>query len=278
MSELQRGVLPIPDRTARRGHDVRRQGPRHVVPAYRASPTASRGAERARDPDRRCRFRLVVGIRRTVPDAELRAAGGERAPVQPLPHDGAVLADAGSPPERAKPPRRRDGRHHRDRDLGAGIQLDPAEGCGPARRDAQAERLLDRAVRQVPRGSGLGDEPDGAVRRVAHRQRLRALLRLHRRGDEPVRPGHLPRHRAGRARSDPRTGLPLHRGHDRPHDPVGARAEGPDAGQAVLRLLRAGRDTRPAPRSRGVVGEVQGQVRPGLGPGPRGDASRGRRS
>ena len=35
-----------------------------------------------------------------------------------------------------------------------------------AGRDAEAERLLDRAVRQVPRGAGLGDEPDGPVRRT----------------------------------------------------------------------------------------------------------------
>ena len=86
-----------------------------------------------------------------------------------------------------QPPLGRDGRHHRDRDLGAGLQLDPAEHGGAARRDAEAERLLDGAVRQVPRGAGLGDEPDGAVRRLADRLGLRALLRLHRRRDEPVR-------------------------------------------------------------------------------------------
>ena len=40
------------------------------------------------------------------------------------------------------------------------------EHGGAAGRDAEAERLLDRAVRQVPRGAGLGDEPDGAVRRT----------------------------------------------------------------------------------------------------------------
>ena len=45
---------------------------------------------------------------------------------------------------------------------------------------------------------------------------LRALLRLHRRRDEPVRAGDLPGHGADRAGSDGRGGLPLHRGHDRP--------------------------------------------------------------
>ena len=52
-----------------------------------------------------------------------------------------------------------------------GLQLDPAEHRGAARRDAEAQRLLHGAVRQVPRGAGLGDEPDGAVRRLADRRR-----------------------------------------------------------------------------------------------------------
>ena len=66
------------------------------------------------------------------------------------------------------------------------------EHRGAAGRDAQAERLFDRAVRKVPRGAGMGDEPARAVRLVAdRRRRLRALLRLHRRRDEPVRARHL---------------------------------------------------------------------------------------
>ena len=71
---------------------------------------------------------------------------------------------------------------------------------------------------------------------------------------------------------DARGGLPLHRGHDRQGDHLGAPAEGAHAGQAVLRLLRARRDARAAPRARGVVGEVQGPVRRGLGRAARGDA------
>ena len=52
----------------------------------------------------------------------------------------------------------------------------------PLARDAQAQRLLHGAVRQVPRGAGLADEPGRSVRRLAHgRRRLRVLLRLHRR-------------------------------------------------------------------------------------------------
>ena len=101
--------------------------------------------------------------------ADLRAAGRRRAEVHPLPHDGAVLADAPGAADRPQPPLGRHGRHHRDRHLGARLQLDPAEHRGAAGRDAQAQRLLHGAVRQVPRGAGLGDEPDGAVRRRGRR-------------------------------------------------------------------------------------------------------------
>ena len=47
----------------------------------------------------------------------------------------------------------------------------------------------------------------------------------------------------------PGGGLPPHGGHDRPRDRLGPPAEGADARQAVLRLLRAGRHARAAPRA-----------------------------
>ena len=51
-----------------------------------------------------------------------------------------------------------------------------------------------------------------------------------------------------------------------------------DARQAVLRLLRPGRHARPASCAEGVDRQVQGQVRPGLGQAPRGDAGPADRS
>ncbi len=131
------------------------------------------------------------------------------------------------------------------------------EHRGTARRDAEAQRLLDRAVRQVPRGSGVA-RPARWGRSTAGRPagRVRALLRVHRRRDEPVLPGDLRGHRAGRAGPHARGGLPLHRGHDRPRDRVGAPAEGADARQAVLHVLRARRHPRSAPRADRVVGRA----------------------
>ena len=200
------------------------------------------------------------------------AARRERPEVQPLPHDRAVLADPPGAADRAQPPLRRHGRHHRDRHVRAGVQLDPPEHRGAAGRDAQAQRLLHGAVRQVPRGAGLGDEPAGAVRRLAERRRrVRALLRLHRRRDQPVRAGAVRRHGSDRAGPHPGGGLPPHRGHDRPGDRLGPPAEGADGGQAVLRLFRARRHARAAPRADRVVGQVQGPLRRGLGRASRGD-------
>ena len=141
-----------------------------------------------------------------------------------------------------------------------------------AGRDAEAQRLQHRAVRQVPRGAGLGDQPDGPVRPLADRRwRLRALLRLHRRRDQPVRTRRSTRAPRRSSRPDAGGGLPPHRGPGRPRDRLGAPAEGADAGQAVLHVLRARRHARPAPRADGVGRQVRGPVRPGLGRAARGD-------
>ena len=129
-----------------------------------------------------------------------------------------------------------------------GQQLAAAEHQGAAGDDAEAERVLDRAVRQVPRGAGVAVLADGSVRRLAvGRWRVRDVLRLHRRREQPVGPGAVRRHDPGRAAGDPGGGLPPHRGPGRPGRRLGAPAEGADAGQAVLRLLRA--RARPTPRT-----------------------------
>ncbi len=110
----------------------------------------------------------------------------------------------------------------------------------------------------------------GPTARWPTRSGLRRVLRLHRRRDQPVGADALPRHEPGRGPEGPE--LPLHDGHDRQGDRLGEVPEGADAGPALLRLLRAGRDARAAPRAEAVDREVQGPVRPGLGRAARGDA------
>ena len=172
------------------------------IPADRAAASAEGRAQRADHPDRRRRVRLVERIRRPVPDAERGKTGGGRPEVQPLPHHRPLLADAPGPVDRAQPPFRRHGRHHRNRHRRAGIQLRAAQYDFAAGADAEAQRLLDGAVRQMPRSAGVGDEPGRAVRRLANgRRRLRVFLWLHRRRGEPVVPDAL---RGHHARSNPR--------------------------------------------------------------------------
>ena len=84
--------------------------------------------------------------------------------LQPLPHDRAVLAHAAGAADRPQSPLGGHGRHHRDRHLGARATPRCARTTRRRWRDAQAQRLLHGAVRQVPRGAGLADQPDGPVR------------------------------------------------------------------------------------------------------------------
>ena len=103
-----------------------------------------------------------------TPNFERLAADGLK--YTPLPHDGAVLADPLGAAHRPQPPLGRDGRHRRARDLGA--RATTRSGPTPPRRwpkILQAQRLQHGAVRQVPRGAGVGDQPDGAVPAVADR-------------------------------------------------------------------------------------------------------------
>ena len=75
-----------------------------------------------------------------------------------------------------------DGQHHRDRHVGSRQHLLAAQHQGAVGDHPETQRVLDRAVRQVPRGAGVADLADGAFRCLANRRwRVRDVLRLHRR-------------------------------------------------------------------------------------------------
>ena len=188
--DVSRTQLPIPDVQHHGSDHVRREGPGHEVSADQGPAAAEGRAQRAGDPHRRRRLRRHQRVRRPVPDAELREAGEGRAAVHALPHHGAVLADAAGAAHRPQPSFGRHGRHHRDRHRRPRSMLGAAQHQGAARADAQAQWLRDRAVRQVPRGAGVADESGGSVQRLAdRRRRVRVLLRLHRRREQPVGSG-----------------------------------------------------------------------------------------
>ena len=111
---------------ARRVTTYDAKDPGDGVPADRAAAAADGRAERPGRPDRRRRLRRLERLRRAVRHADLRAARGGRAQVQPLPHHRAVLADPRGAAHRPQPPLGRHGRDHRDRDLRARLQLGPA--------------------------------------------------------------------------------------------------------------------------------------------------------
>ena len=155
-----------------------------------------------------------------------------------------------------------------------GLLRDPATGLRAAAPDPQGQRLQHGGFRQVAPDPRRPARPAGPVRPLAQRLGLRLLLRDPRRRVEPVGPvpGREPedhRHPAGLLRRGASLLLPGRDGG--PDDRVVARGPRPGRPQALLRVLLDWLQPRPAPRREGVGGQVQGQVRPGMGQAPRGD-------
>ena len=131
-----------------------------------------------------------------------------------------------------------------------------------AGRDAQAQRLLHRPVRQVPRGAGVGDEPAWGRSPVADRAaasststassaaRRTSTTRRSTRTPSPVEPDRTPEE--GYHFTEDMT--------DQAIDWVRQqKALMPD--KPFFIYFAPGRDPRPAPRPDRVVGQVQGPVR-----------------
>ena len=197
-------------------------------------------------------------------DAEHQAPGGERPHLHELAHDRAVLADSLVAADRAQPHHQRHGLHRRGDDRLPGLQRPHPvrvrdDRRGPRR--ARLEHLHARQVAPLPRGR---DQHGVDEAQLAGRPRLRALLRLPRRRDEPVVSRPRPRQPLRRPAVRSRGRLPPHEGPRRPGDPVHRRRQGGRAGEAVLHVLLPGRHPRAAPRAEGVDRQVQGQVRHGL--------------
>ncbi len=196
-----------------------------------------------------------------------------RAAVQPLSRDGAVLPDPSRPADRPQQP-------HRRIRLSRGVlqRLPRLHGRSPTRLRSAApgparQRVQHRCVRQVAPHAGRPTGTGRPLRPVAERVGLRLLLRVPGRRREPVGPVH------GREPEDHRNGprlrrrgqplLPARR-HGRQDDPVAARSARAGRDQTVLRLLLHRVQPRATPRGRQLGREVQGSIRPGLGPHARG--------
>ena len=128
-----------------------------------------------------------------------------------------------------------------------------------------AARLQHLHGRQVPPDAVGVRVRGGPVRPVAAGPRVRAVLRVPRRGHQPVVSGPDLRQPPGRAAAHPRAGLPPDRGSGGQGDRVHRRRQAGRPAQAVLPAFLHGRDARPASRAEGVGRPVRRPVRRRLG-------------
>ena len=166
-----RSHLPMAN-TGKEGADhLRCEGSGLEVSTNRPIETAEGCPQRPDCPDRRCRLRRDQRLWRALPDTDRGETGRGRAEVYALPHHRAVFAYASGVADRPEPPFRRHGWHHRDCDGRAWLLLGAPQLDVAAGQDLETQWLLHRAIRQVPRSAGVGDEPGRAVRRLANRRR-----------------------------------------------------------------------------------------------------------
>ena len=251
--------------SGRMGRTVGESSPAWPAPVRSTARRAERSVHRAG----RHRLRAVRLLRLADQHPQPGPAGEERASLHQHAHHGAVLAVAVVHADRAQPPLQRHGVHHRGVDGLPGLQrCDPVRERVPVR-DAAAARLCHVLRRQVAPDARGTDQRGRPLRPLAAGSRLRPLLRLPRRRHPSVlsRPGL--RQPSGRAAEDAGGGLPPHRRSGRQGDRVHRRPQAGRARQAVLPVLRDGRQPCAAPGAQGMGRQVQGQVRRRLGRLPR---------
>jgi hypothetical protein len=223
---------------------------------------------RAQHPDRHVRrrgLRPPEHLRRRDQHADAVAPGRGRHRLQPLPHHGHVLADAGGADDRPQPPSGGRGSDRRVRQRLGRLHRRDSEVVGDHRRGAAPLRLCDGRLRQGPQHA---DRPDRQrpLRPYADGPRLRLLLRLHRGRDLAVGAHAVGEHHAdlAAARGELR-GLPPDRGHGRQGDHLDAAPPRHEPGSALPDVVDARRRARSPSCRQGVGGQVQGQVRRRLG-------------
>ena len=119
-----------------------------------------------------------------TPNIDRIAARGR--PLHAVAHDRALLAHALVPADRAQPHAQQHGLHHRGGDRIPQRERDDPAGERDAARDPRRARLEHLHGRQVAPVPDRRDEPRLDAAQLADRARLRALLRLPRRRDQPV--------------------------------------------------------------------------------------------
>ncbi len=220
----------------------------HPQAPRRTEPSAEGRAERAHRADRRRRLRRAGYLWRLRPHADAFAAARRRHQLQSLSHHLDLLAHARGAAHRAQSPARRQ-RHHRRARGGLGrLHGRHAEDLRDDRRGAEELRLQDLRLRQMAQHARRPDHGDGAVHLLAHRLRLRVLLRLPRGRNLAV--GAAPRGKHHRHRAAARREISPHRGHGGQGHHLAEEASRLLPGQTVLHVLGARRRPRTASRHR----------------------------
>ena len=151
-----------------------------------AAAPPRRRAQRAVLRAGRRRLRAVIQLRRAGRDAGAGQPGGQRPALHQHAHHRLVLAVARLHPDRAQSPSTRAGLDHRDLHRLPRLQRHPALRQGHAQRDAAAEGLQYLLHREVAPDAPRTHHSSRALRPLAARARLRALLRLYGRRNQPV--------------------------------------------------------------------------------------------
>ncbi len=229
-------------------------------PPKRSGRCGQRGLHRARR-------RWLLGdelLRRADRDAEHRPHRRRWRALHAMAHDGAVLADPFVPVDRAQPHTQLDGLHHRGRGRVPECEWNHSAGERHAPGDSRRGGLEHLHGRQVALVPDHRDERRLDAAQLAFRPRVRALVRVPGRRDQPVVSGPRLRQPSRRPAEVTGGGLSPHRGPHRQGAGIHQGREGARAGQAVLPVLRAGCGARAAPRAEGLDRQVQGPLRHGL--------------
>ena len=243
---------------------ARRAGLDSGLGAVPAAGCAGGGTERPLHRVGRRRLLVDGAVGRPDRDAEHQQAGRRRPHVHELAHDGTLLADALIPADGAQPHHQRDGLHRRGHDRLPERQRPHPVRVRHPRRGAGRARMEHVHARQVASRRLRRDEHGFDEAQLAGRARVRALLRLPRRRDQPVVSRPDLRQPPGRSAGHARGRIPPDHGPHRQGDRVRQGREVDRARQAVLHVLLPGRLPRASSRAEGVDREVQGEVRHGL--------------
>ena len=177
------------EQDVQRCHQHRRSGLGPRLGAVSAASGASGVAQCPLHRPRRRRLLRHGALGRTDRDPEHQPPGAERSHLHQLAHHRPLLADSVVTAHRAQPHHQRDGLHRRGDHRVPQRQRPHPVRVRHHRRGPRGPGMEHLHARQVAPGGGRRDEHGLDQAELAGGPRIRALLRVPRRRDQPVVPG-----------------------------------------------------------------------------------------